>query len=269
MLFIPIALALAEAGLGCSTPVETHIKGEFNGWDDAKIYSTDDGSMWEQSSYHYHYHYAYHPAALIYERRGHCHMKIDGDSDEGADVRLLSGGATKATLGKTRAGLFVPANRDPRINGSLNPNINGSINPAINGSLNPMINGSVNPTINGSINPMINGSINPTINGSLNPNINGSINPNIVTSLNPTIGSWSGFYVFEKGGDVDGMAVRASDLLLLFAAGGAWFGYLVPNGAGGFNRFSVSGTWTGYAISNGSEGFNLFDKDGNWTGFMC
>jgi uncharacterized protein YjlB len=50
----------------------------------------DDGSIWQQSSYHYHYHYAYHPEVLIYSSSaGSCHIKVEGDDDEGVDVHRL------------------------------------------------------------------------------------------------------------------------------------------------------------------------------------
>ena len=78
----------ARAGSsGCASPIETHIDGDFEGWDDGTIYSMDDGSIWRQSTYHYHYHYAYHPSVLIFQAAsGTCHVKVDGDDDEGADV---------------------------------------------------------------------------------------------------------------------------------------------------------------------------------------
>ena len=74
----------------CDPPVETHIDGDFNGWDEELIYKMDDGSIWQQSNYHYHYHYTYHPSVIIFSNSaGVCHMKVDGDDDEGADVRRL------------------------------------------------------------------------------------------------------------------------------------------------------------------------------------
>jgi hypothetical protein len=47
----------------------------------------DDGSIWQQSTYQYHYHYTYHPSVTIYPNRsGTCHIKVEGDDDDGADV---------------------------------------------------------------------------------------------------------------------------------------------------------------------------------------
>jgi tetratricopeptide (TPR) repeat protein len=78
------------SGSYCSEAVETHITGEFNGWDGETIYKMDNGSIWEQSVYRYHYHYAYHPRVLIYQSAsGTCHIKVDGDDDEGVDVRRV------------------------------------------------------------------------------------------------------------------------------------------------------------------------------------
>jgi hypothetical protein len=74
----------------CNPAVETHIDGDFNGWDDEVIYKMDDGSIWQQSNYHYHYHYTYHPSVTIYPTRsGVCHIKVEGDDDEGADVNRI------------------------------------------------------------------------------------------------------------------------------------------------------------------------------------
>lgn len=74
----------------CTPAIETNIHGDFNGWDDEVIYKMDDGSIWQQANYHYHYHYAYHPAVIIYPTRyGTCHIKVEGDDDEGVDVIKL------------------------------------------------------------------------------------------------------------------------------------------------------------------------------------
>jgi len=74
----------------CNPVVETRIDGDFNGWDDEVIYKMDDGSIWQQSNYHYHYHYSSHPSATIYPTRfGVCHIKVEGDDDEGVDVNRI------------------------------------------------------------------------------------------------------------------------------------------------------------------------------------
>jgi hypothetical protein len=85
-----VAPPSARKTSSCDPPIETHIDGDFNGWDDELIYKMDDGSIWQQANYHYHYHYTYHPSVLIFSNSaGVCHMKVDGDDDEGADVRRL------------------------------------------------------------------------------------------------------------------------------------------------------------------------------------
>jgi len=73
----------------CDPAIETHIAGEFNGWDDENIYKMDNGQIWQQSNYHYHYHYAYHPEVLIYKSAAGCHIRVDGDDDKGVDVIQL------------------------------------------------------------------------------------------------------------------------------------------------------------------------------------
>lgn len=82
--------APTKTSVDCDPPVESHIAGEFNGWDSETIYKLDNGDIWQQSNYHYHYHYSYHPAVLIYRNRyGTCHIKVEGDNDEGVDVIKL------------------------------------------------------------------------------------------------------------------------------------------------------------------------------------
>jgi hypothetical protein len=74
----------------CEFAIETNIAGDFNGWDEETIYKMDNGQIWQQSNYHYHYHYAYHPSLVIYKTRyGTCHVRVNGDDDEGADVIRL------------------------------------------------------------------------------------------------------------------------------------------------------------------------------------
>jgi hypothetical protein len=83
---IPTPLNTARPA-SCNPAVETHIVGEFNGWDSETLYKLDNGSIWQQSNYHYHYHYAYHPSVIIYPGRGGtCHIKVIGDDDEGVDI---------------------------------------------------------------------------------------------------------------------------------------------------------------------------------------
>jgi len=74
----------------CNPAIETHIDGDFNGWDDDVIYKMDDGSIWQQSNYHYHYHYTYRPSVTIYPTgSGVCHLKVEGDDDEGVNVNRI------------------------------------------------------------------------------------------------------------------------------------------------------------------------------------
>src|SRR5258706_12122863 len=74
----------------CNPAIETHIDGDFNGWEGETLYKMDDGSIWQQSTYHYHYHYTYHPSVTIYPTRaGTCHIKVEGDDDDGADVERI------------------------------------------------------------------------------------------------------------------------------------------------------------------------------------
>ena len=80
----------AKQPTACDPAIETHITGDFSGWDSENIYKMDDGSIWQQSAFHYHYHYSFHPAVIIYKSRsGACHIKVTGDDDPGVDVERL------------------------------------------------------------------------------------------------------------------------------------------------------------------------------------
>jgi len=65
------------AATGVST-VESHIEGEFEGWEGETVVKLDNGQIWEQTEYHYHYHYAYRPKVLIYLSGAVYKMKVDG-----------------------------------------------------------------------------------------------------------------------------------------------------------------------------------------------
>jgi len=89
LLFAAPAAAPARTSSDCSPAIETHIAGDYNGWDDETIYKMDNGQIWQQAEYHYHYHYAYHPSVIIYPTRSGCHIKVEDDDDKGVDVVRL------------------------------------------------------------------------------------------------------------------------------------------------------------------------------------
>jgi hypothetical protein len=77
----------AHGSAACASAVETHIAGDFNGWEGETLYKMDDGTIWRQANYHYHYHYAYHPSVIIFpSRSGTCHIRVEDDDDDGVDV---------------------------------------------------------------------------------------------------------------------------------------------------------------------------------------
>lgn len=51
-----------------------YVDGEWNGWDGKTLVRLTDGSVWEQTQYHYEYRYAYRPKVTI--RNGK--MLVDG-----------------------------------------------------------------------------------------------------------------------------------------------------------------------------------------------
>ena len=62
--------------------IESRIDGNFEGWDEDKVYKLENGEVWQQSSYHYEYHYAYSPEAFIYSHNGTTYMQVDGTKAE-------------------------------------------------------------------------------------------------------------------------------------------------------------------------------------------
>ena len=56
------------------------IDGEFNGFDDNRLFEMANGTFWIQSDYHYWYHYAYRPDVLITEDGGRYSLSVAGQS---------------------------------------------------------------------------------------------------------------------------------------------------------------------------------------------
>lgn len=80
-----------------SAVVETHIEGEFFGWDGDTVWKMSNGQIWQQAEYAYQYHYAYRPNVLIYGSRGTFSMKVDGVTER-VTVERLSGSLSEAFI---------------------------------------------------------------------------------------------------------------------------------------------------------------------------
>lgn len=65
-----------------SSVIETHIDGDFEGWEGETVFKLTNGQIWRQVDYAYRYHYAFQPSVLIYQSRfGGWKMKVDGVDD--------------------------------------------------------------------------------------------------------------------------------------------------------------------------------------------
>jgi len=73
---------------GCNPPIESHLDGEFQGWDGDTVFKLRNGQIWKQASYSYIYHYSFSPGILIYQSGGACKLKVDG-VDEGVAIERL------------------------------------------------------------------------------------------------------------------------------------------------------------------------------------
>lgn len=59
---------------------ESRIVGEFDGFDDGKIFELDNGTKWEQVRYKYRYVYKYRPRVKIWYD-GRYHLEVEGVSE--------------------------------------------------------------------------------------------------------------------------------------------------------------------------------------------
>lgn len=62
--------------------IESHIEGEFHGWEGDTIFKLDNGQVWQQANYAYKYTYKYHPSVTIYKSDGRYEMQVDGMDDK-------------------------------------------------------------------------------------------------------------------------------------------------------------------------------------------
>ena len=75
---LKLLVSTSDAAPATGAVIESHIEGEFEGWDGETIFKLDNGQIWQQDSYAYTYHYAYHPKVLIYKDGLRYKMKVDG-----------------------------------------------------------------------------------------------------------------------------------------------------------------------------------------------
>ena len=57
---------------------DSHIVGDFEGWDGDKVYELDDGSRWELTLYQYKYVYRHRPRVRIWQDGGRYLFDVEG-----------------------------------------------------------------------------------------------------------------------------------------------------------------------------------------------
>lgn len=57
--------------------IESRIDGDFEGFDDNKVFVLMNGQIWRQAEYKYHYYYHYMPEVLIFRDGGAFYMKVE------------------------------------------------------------------------------------------------------------------------------------------------------------------------------------------------
>ncbi len=60
---------------------DSHIAGEFEGWNGDTVYELEDGSRWQMTSYKYSYRSKYRPKVTIWTNGGQYMLQVEGMSD--------------------------------------------------------------------------------------------------------------------------------------------------------------------------------------------
>jgi hypothetical protein len=77
----PIQFGLSQintSSVSESNIVESKIDGDFEGFDNGKLFKLQNGQIWEQIDYTYHYSYKYNPKVTIYKDGSNYIMVVDG-----------------------------------------------------------------------------------------------------------------------------------------------------------------------------------------------
>jgi len=173
---------------------------------------------------------------------------------------------------------------NPHFNYTINPNSNYLINPNSNYLINPYSNYLINPNSNYLINPNSNYLINPYSNYLINPLSNYTLNPKSNPYINPHNYSFSGQIVYDLSLNVKYFIVKASEEVILFYDVELNWRYFGVKAKGEDQKkvnknkeeahpviyvvFDLNNRWVGYMVSNGSGGFNYFSLTNQWLYFV-
>lgn len=69
--------------------IESKLDGDFEGFEEGRLFKLTNGDIWEQTDYTYSYSYSYRPDVLIYKDGSSYKMIVDGDMDHKVKVRLV------------------------------------------------------------------------------------------------------------------------------------------------------------------------------------
>jgi len=73
---------------GCSSPVESRVDGEFEGWTGRTVVQLENGQIWKQRGAVENHTYRVAPRVLVYRSPDGCQMKVDGMDGEVLVERL-------------------------------------------------------------------------------------------------------------------------------------------------------------------------------------
>lgn len=68
--------------------VESHVNGEFVGWDGTTLVKLTNGQIWQQNQYYHRKYYAYMPKVFVFSSNGQYRMKVNG-IDKSVGVKLI------------------------------------------------------------------------------------------------------------------------------------------------------------------------------------
>jgi hypothetical protein len=74
-------VSVKEQGSNCDRAIESHISGDFRGWNGETTFVLDNGEIWKQAERGSLSSYSYSPIVTIYETSAGCRMMVEDEED--------------------------------------------------------------------------------------------------------------------------------------------------------------------------------------------
>ncbi len=75
---LAVRLLSARTRAGCSSPVESRIDGDFEGWNGGTLFELENGQVWVQRGFARQDSYRFSPRVRIHRSTSGCAMSVDG-----------------------------------------------------------------------------------------------------------------------------------------------------------------------------------------------